>query len=457
MTTVELGDIFDRVSAHAFRELDWSRRQTTNLYLDRRIREAGEYVGPDFQGIIVEQPTIVVFADDLPLANFEHPCRYLLYTAEDGSFHRQVPARFPPYTERVPETLETIHEPVQVNPNPNLFHVRPDFPCPVFWPDGDRYAILFSGMSNMRHLNDLEFLYRTLRHKFGFASDHIYVCNYDGTMNTQNGAPGTWPGDGTAYQIQVTGPGTQAGFEAAVDDLKSRLDSRDLLLVHTNNHGDWDGIPGTAKICTYPSYGGYYATDFSNKLAELPGYRSLIVMMEQCHSGGFNAPILAKSTADATSVASAVTEPNLSWGDGNWDFFARDWISAQAGNDPYGAALASNPDTDGDGKIEAEEAFAYANSIHYSGDSPNFSESSEAGGDISLGQEYVICWWWCWILRPLLEWHYARLPIPEFYEQLHRMQPELSSIAAAVNRANEELRNDVEPQLERLIAATFRE
>ena len=56
-----------------------------------------------------------------------------------------------------------------------------------------------------------------------------------------------------------------------------------------------------------------------------------------------------------------------------------------------------------------------------------------------------------------MERHYAHLPIPEFYEQLHRMQPELSSIAAAVNRANEELRNDVEPQLERLIAATFGE
>jgi hypothetical protein len=39
---------------------------------------------------------------------------------------------------------------------------------------------------------------------------------------------------------------------------------------------------------------------------------------------------------------------------------------------------------------------------------PNFSESSEAGGDIALGKTYVV-WWWCFILKELLEPHYAHL------------------------------------------------
>ena len=39
---------------------------------------------------------------------------------------------------------------------------------------------------------------------------------------------------------------------------------------------------------------------------------------------------------------------------------ARDWIAAEIGHDPYGAALAFNADTNNNGVIEANEAFNYA-------------------------------------------------------------------------------------------------
>ena len=41
--------------------------------------------------------------------------------------------------------------------------------------------ILYSGMSNMRHLNDLEFCYRMLIDRYAFDPKNIYVLNYDGT------------------------------------------------------------------------------------------------------------------------------------------------------------------------------------------------------------------------------------------------------------------------------------
>ena len=62
---------------------------------------------------------------------------------------------------------------------------------------GNRYAILFSGASNNRHTNDLEFLYRQLVDRFFFAEDNITVLNYDGTVN-YSGWPkpvSSWPGD----------------------------------------------------------------------------------------------------------------------------------------------------------------------------------------------------------------------------------------------------------------------
>ncbi len=454
-----------RMRAHAFNSLDWQKRQITNLYLDRKIYEKGEKIGPEFQKLVASRRSILVFADDNPQANYGHDCRYLLYDPENGSPHAELPARFPPYTTAKPETLHGFHTPITVRPNPELFRVWPILRCPIIVPDGDRYAILYSGMSNLRHLNDLEFCYRMLIDRYGYNPKHIYALNYDGTLNTQDGPGVSWPGDGSAYRIKVTGQGTRACFQDAINDLKSKIKSHDLLFIHTNNHGDNNGTQ--SFLCEWPSFGlTYMASDFCADLAMLPKYRSLIVMMEQCNSGGFNAPVLAASTADNTSIASAAIATQSSWAspDGNWDSFARDWIAAEAGHDPYGAALAFNPDADGDGVIEAEEAFAYANAVKYSGDSPNYAESSEAGGDITLGQKYIFIWWWCWILWPILKKYYVDGPVPypgpgpEFWERLGKVTPELQKLMLpAIDRAASDLRKELTPKVEAILRLEFTE
>jgi len=457
-----------RVQSHAFEHLSIVQREATNLHIDMHIYEKGEMIGPKFQRIVAPQSSILVFADDEPRANFGHACRYMLYENKTGKFQQVVPARFPPVADaKQARTLKPFHEPVRLIENPNLFRPYPPiWRCPVIIPEGTRYAILFSGMSNKRHLNDMEFLYRTLVDIYAFDPAHIYVLSYDGSLNTQDGVQTNWPGDGTAYRIQVTGQGNRAGFEAAINDLKSKLQQLDTVLIHCNNHGDSDLVPGTtdqfvpntAFLCTYPNWGNYYHTDFSNKLAELPKFRQLIVMLEQCHSGGFNASILAKSPADATSVASAATEFQNSFvsADGNWDPFARDWVAAQAGHNPFGGALAYNPDTDGDGRIQAEEAFQYANTVRDLRDSPNFSESSEAGGDIALGQEYLIWWWWCRILYYELEKYQIKLPPPEYYERLHKIQPELAKLTAELDKTSEALHKEMQGRVEALVKNAFK-
>jgi hypothetical protein len=452
----DIESVLERVRAHAFERLPHTHRQTTNLHIDRRVYEEGEQIGPPVQEVVAARPTILVWADEEPLANFAHPCSYLLYDAASGEPYRRVRAQFPPWTLKPPETLEPFHRPVSFQ-DTGHFRIRPIPPCPILIPKGERYAILFAGMSNKRHLNDIEFLYRTLIDRYGFNKSNIYALSFDGTLDTQDGVQTHWPGDGTPYRVKLTGEGTRAALEGALDELKPRLRKDDLLLIHTNNHGGYDGTPGTSNLCTYPSWEGYYAADFASKLGQLPRFAKLIVMMEQCHAGGFNQPIIEHSTAEATSVASAATEPNNSYvsADGNWDPFARDWIAAQAGHTPFGGPLAFNPDTDHDGRIEAEEAFVYADVVKDPLDTPNFSESSEAGGDIALGQEYVVWWWWCWILRELLEPRYAHLPIPEYHATLRQIGPQLAELAATLDQRSEELRSEIAPQLEAIVTSAF--
>jgi hypothetical protein len=450
-------ELFRRIQDHAVRRLSWAASARSNLHIQREVLKRGAVIKAYQQKIPVRRNAVMVFADDAPLLNWGHPCRYILYDARNGQPYDEVPAQFPPYLTDVPESFRLFHEPVPVKPVDRLWYIRPRLRCPIRVPRGQRYAVLFSGASNNRHTNDLEFLYRTLRDLYGLADDHIYCLNYDGTINYSGGPKpvSNWPGDNTPYRMPLKGSGTKADLDGVLDDLKKRLKSQDFLLIHTNNHGGYAG-PGQAYLVTY-SGPSHYANDFANKLAQLPKFHCLMVMMEQCHSGGFNAPILAKSTATYTSVSSACLEPNNSIGGAQWDPFARDWISAMSGHTPSGGTLAFNPDADADGKVEAKEAHDYADAVHDPYDTPVYSENDPQAGRCHLGQRYVWWWWWfCPIVIELLEPHYIRLPIPEFWDRYHRfVAPRLEAIQRVLERDDKARRIEVERRVKAIIEKAF--
>ena len=371
-----------------FRRLSTKRRASTNLYILEDIQPAKSVLKAGHQTIPVKQPTAVVFVDDEPRANWSHDCRYLLHDADSGKLYQEVKAGFPPFLVDPPPTFKAFHCPVvEQNPLRKIWTLDLEMPFPWKIRKGKRYAVLFSGASNNRHTNDLEFLYRQLVDRFYFDEDNITVLNYDGTINYA-GWPqpvSNWPGDGTAYTMPVHAAGTKQALEDAIDGLKARLKQDDLLLIHTNNHGGHDGTD--SYLCTY-SGPDYTAPDFAAKLGELPAFSDLIVMMEQCHSGGFNDMVIEASTAERTTFAAACTEGKNSIGGADFDPFARDWIAALAEADPYGAALVSDPDYDSSGKTSAREAFAYADDVHHSYDSPVYSSYGTNAGDQHLHQKW---------------------------------------------------------------------
>jgi hypothetical protein len=410
--------------------LSWQAARNTNLYLDAAIVAKGASIMAYKQKIPVERDSVLVFADDAPRYNWAHPCRYLLHDARSGEFYREVRAQFPPYLmSDPPKTYQGFHLPVKHLEGQLIYPIIPRLRCPIRFPKGQRYAVLYSGASNNRHTNDLEFLYRTLRDIYGFPAANIYVLNYDGAINYSGGPKpvSSWPGDSTAYRMPVNGKGTKADLDTVFTTLKGKLKPDDLLLIHTNNHGGHNGTE--SYLCTY-SGSDYLASDFANTLGTLPKINCLMVMMEQCHSGGFNSPILAHSTATYTSVSSACEELRNSIGGADFDPFARDWIAAMTGHTPYGGALASNPDIDGSGKVSAREAHNYADSVHDPYDTPVYSESSVAAGNCYLGQRYVYLWpIYCRLLVEILEPYYIRRPIPEFYAIMHeKLLPSLAAI-----------------------------
>jgi hypothetical protein len=477
--------LIERIRTHAFRHITERQQFNTNLSLVNRLYKAGDHIGPRHQRIYVDQPTAVVFADDEPLANFGHPCRYLLYSPENGEFRGEVPARFPPNVRSTGDAegrnkengLTPFFSQVAfVNPIPYRYW-PPIYRCPRLIPEGNRYAILFAGLTQGRHLNDMEFAYRTLIDVYGFKAANIFVLNYDGTRKVWDKTLGNWPGNNTPYTINVTGQGTRAGFQAVYADLAAKMGPEDLLFIHTNNHGDFDSNANQSFLCGWvndvtsppPNSDGdftyYYANEFAADLAVLPAYRALIVMMEQCNSGGFNAPILASSTAASSSVSSAATASVSSWGsaDGNWDIFAYEWMAAMNGAYPNGSSLTSSPDTNHDGVIDTLEAYNYA-VANDSSDTPQFSASA-GGAALTLDQYYVYFWLWCWIVWPIFEPIYRELyPLPTYppqpnppdpgpyYELVNRVLPELQKLVLpAIDNQLGALRSELEPRIATLL------
>ncbi|MDQ1715815.1 MAG: hypothetical protein QOC60_1760 [Frankiaceae bacterium] len=368
--------------------------EATNLGLLPRLLSDGlEFVFIDTT-VTAPAECVLVFADDQPLANWGHPCRYQFFDTE-GTLLADQPALFPPDLEPNAVKLDWFHVPV-VFPD----HVEEPAPQAVTWrtvlgtsgplvlEDIDhRYAVLFTSLiSNRRHVEDLELLYRTLTDVYGFATDHIRVICFDGTVGCTDFSPiGDWDGDKTPYQLYVDASAAVAAFEDAVTELAGVMSDQSLLFVHTNNHGAPQGLCIDTSTVVDPY-------TFGTIVASAGAIGTLVVTMEQCYSGAFQRATIDNSAATQTVFTSAVPADKVSAGDAHFDPWARNFIEALRGGTAYGLDLPGTADPDGSESVSMREAFDYSvvnnnNAL----DDPQYEDKPSGCGDqIFLGTKHTI-------------------------------------------------------------------
>lgn len=458
-------DVALRVQKHAQESLAAPKRLTTNLYIDQRELRRGDRIGPEFEQLVLEQPTVLVFADEAPTANFAHDCNYLLYDAH-GRPLRQIEAKFPPYDLLPGGTLRPFYQPVPVAPQTISGPKPPAPPCPAIPSVGRRYAVLFAGACEVHHVNDLELFYRTLTLRYQFAPEDVFVLVHNGRKEASGGmfsdgmgALRRFPVDNSLFQIEPFGAGTRAKMREVFEKLSDVIQPQDLLFVHTNGHGG-NSLLGTFVGTYAPTgTGRYMTTDLADDLQLFKDknkpYRALLAMMQQCHSGGFEQTVLNGSNATETSACWAAAPTEWSWWsyDRNFTQFGLSWITAQRTQLLNGTPVPS--DKNDDGTVEASEAFSYAYQNRHPEDSP--SEANQNGGqNIAFGTPTPVDAQWCEIVSPVMAEYWRDLSEPEFYERLHRALPRLRAEVLPLIEANaRSLKKELSPTVQRILAEAF--
>jgi hypothetical protein len=80
------------------------------VYVDRAVREPGDVVvGP--RTFALTRPAVMVFRDEMPGANWMHPCTYALVDVRTGESVLTVPSDRPPVFGRLPGTWVVAVDP----------------------------------------------------------------------------------------------------------------------------------------------------------------------------------------------------------------------------------------------------------------------------------------------------------------------------------------------------------
>jgi len=377
------------IKKNALESLTQEQTGTVRLSISSLVFPEGHTFSLVHTKMKVRQQAALVFIDHAPQKNWGHPCTYQFYHSTTGALLYQEDSIFPPNMAR--ETpLEVFHSPII---RPSITHSTVQALAEFVSPSNvlpatsqvleQRYAILWtSQISDRRHVDDLEFLWRALVNVYGFSSNNIYVLCYNGTIGATDvsGSIGNWPGNNTPYQMQVHASATTANLQAVFDDLKPRLKPKDLLLIHTNDHGSPNGLCVDSSTVITP-------TQFGTMLSGLPAYHSLVVTMEQCYSGAFQSSVLQKSTSTNTVFASAVSADKESDGGQYFDPWALAWIEAIVGTIPAGTALSSRPTQSLDGLVSMKASSDWAKTNDTgSGDDPQYGDQpTGCGSGIFLG------------------------------------------------------------------------
>ena len=335
--------------------------------------------------LVVDNDSWFFFVDEQPGANWEHKAQYVLVNKISGAV-KAIPAQTPPINLMEHKPLNKVAE-VEfqiIRSNPRLIRDK-IVTKPIKLLKQKRYAVLVSGGIDANHnyeryWNDLSFMYKALKQKYGFSNDEIFVLYANGTHSPNEDLDG----DGVDDVVYAA---TKANLTTVMNFIAANIPSDGKFFFYSTNHG------GSGYLYLYGQDEGITDTAFAALTKNIKCAEAIYVM-EQCYSGSMMDNILQAQTYPCTNpkvvVMTAARHDEVSWGadtEGNYDEYVYHWTSAIFGKTPTGAAV--NADTNGDGKVTVGEAHAYATSKDSRSEHPQIGSCITGASDATLSAKIV--------------------------------------------------------------------
>lgn len=325
--------------------------------------------------LTLSKEELAFFVDEIPNANWGHPCRYIAVNTKTGtvrSEHRLMPPSNLQLWDMVYGTLPKVEGKCFDFKKLNQYGAKN--PPAGLTPD-KCYAVIISGGSSLainhvRYWNDCQAIYNALTYEYGYLDSHIYVLMSDGTNpavdrhlidDTYDSSPLDLDGDG---DNDVQYPATKSAISQVFNTLSTIINNDDYLFVYTIDHGSVTGN-GEALLCLWGE--NMTTTEFNAEINKIHS-DDINIIMGQCYSGGFVSPLNKVGRV----ITTACEADELSWAHTGlfYDEFVYYWTAAVYGEDPYGNPV--NADSNNDGYVTMAEAYNYATIHDETGEHPNF-------------------------------------------------------------------------------------
>lgn len=318
----------------------------------------------------------LVFVDEKPGANWEHPCKYIFVNINGNDKQNYIiDAVMPPHDIELTEYGKPAKVSRASDDDFLNYPIIPKNYGKKAESSPHTYALIISGGSYPRtnetkYWNDCAFIYNILTKSYGVPKSNIQVLMSDGTDPAKDlnigdfsepeyiSSPLDLDGDGSP---EIDYPATREYLKTAIDGFANRLTDEDHLFVFVTDHGG--GNKNAEPHICFWNRENVMASEFNDYFKDInAGYVSFV--LGQCSSGGFTKYL----QADNRIVLTASGEGESSYG-GNYnpyDEFLLHLTTFLNGYDPYGNKVKSSDIP------TMQEAFEYAvaNDVYANGTSP---------------------------------------------------------------------------------------
>jgi len=332
--------------------------------------------------------------DNLPSANWEHPCQWVFVDAETGEL--SVVDMMSPPRDLKPTVL---HEPLtlgsysyeemtqRIKEEQTKIFGKEKYEFDRSKSKGMRYALLIDGgwdqsNNHIRYWDDVAFIYRALVNYYGYTDDEIIVCMSDGDD------PAIDRSDGTSSPLDLDDDGdddyyldaTRTTVLAQLQWLVDNTTASDQVFIFTTDHGAEDG-----SLCMW-NHGSIYPSEFKPYVENMPA-DVVVCTFEQCFSGAFTDALADVENCVSSAAVDAYNYSYAMGPDYMFDTYVYHWTSAVYWQLPGFAGYPDTPvdaDSDDSTEVEMDEAFLYADAMDSDDYNSQYQDPSGIGDATTL-------------------------------------------------------------------------